>query len=160
MLPKEKHQPNNKTFNLESVLPEIYLGQWFYKVYGSSQLCLWVKSHSVKIEPIPKLFRWISLEGFYCCNEASWPKSKLGRKWFIWLILYYCYSSLKEIRTGMLKEQELGEKNRCRDHGRWCPYCSGKYLLLFYGLENYESSLPLKYPTFLTVKSFKYGLQK
>ena len=32
--------------------------------------------------------------------QTSWPRSKLGRKGFIWLTLPYCCSSPKEVRTG------------------------------------------------------------
>ena len=40
--------------------------------------------------------------------QTSWARSKLGRKGFIWLILPYCCSSPKEVRTGTQAGQEAG----------------------------------------------------
>jgi hypothetical protein len=40
--------------------------------------------------------------------QTSWPRSKLGRKGFIWLTLPYCCSSPKEVRTGTQTGQEAG----------------------------------------------------
>ena len=53
---------------------------------------------------------------FYCCDETSWPKSKLGRKGFIWFTLLYHCSSSKEVRTRTQTGQEPGARSWCRDH--------------------------------------------
>jgi hypothetical protein len=48
--------------------------------------------------------------------QTSWPRSKLGRKGFIWLTLPCCCSSPKEVRTGTQAGQEAGA-DWCRGHG-------------------------------------------
>jgi hypothetical protein len=40
--------------------------------------------------------------------QTSWPRSKLGRKGFIWLTLSHCCSSPKEVRTGTQAGQRAG----------------------------------------------------
>jgi hypothetical protein len=40
--------------------------------------------------------------------QTSWPRSKLGRKGFIQLILPHCCSSPKEVRTGTQAGQRAG----------------------------------------------------
>jgi hypothetical protein len=40
--------------------------------------------------------------------QTSLPRSKLGRKGFIWLTLPYCCSSPKEVRTGTQAGQKEG----------------------------------------------------
>jgi hypothetical protein len=40
--------------------------------------------------------------------QTSRPRSKLGRKGFIWLTLPHCCSSPKEVRTGTQAGQEAG----------------------------------------------------
>ena len=54
--------------------------------------------------------------GFYCCNETSWLRSKLG-KGFIWFILPCNCSSSKEGRGGTQTGQKPGGRSWCRGHG-------------------------------------------
>ena len=49
--------------------------------------------------------------------QTSWPRSKLGRKGFIQLILPHCCSSPKEVRTGT-QSSRSGSRSWCRGHGR------------------------------------------
>jgi hypothetical protein len=62
----------------------------------------------------------------------------LGRKGFIQLILPYCYSSPKEIRTGTQAGQEAGDDERpWRDVPYWLA-SPGLLSLLFYGIQDYQ----------------------
>jgi hypothetical protein len=45
-------------------------------------------------------------QSFYCCNKTPGPKSNLGRKGFILLILPHHSSSSEEVRTGTQAGQE------------------------------------------------------
>lgn len=44
-------------------------------------------------------------QDFYCCDKTPRPKSKLGRKEFVWLTLPHCSISLKETKAGTHKAE-------------------------------------------------------
>lgn len=57
------------------------------------------------------------LLGFLWLSPNTMTKTQVGGKGFIWLIIPYCFSLFKEVRTVTQIVQNLRGRNWCRCHG-------------------------------------------
>jgi hypothetical protein len=83
---------------------------------------LWPKAYAYaegKVEemgPNPDSEAWCVLVRISIPAQTSWPRSKLGRKEFIQLIIPHCYSSPKEV-SQKWNSSRSGSRSWCRSHG-------------------------------------------
>lgn len=93
----------------------------------------WQVKKTVNIQYFSRVICTVSVS-----NKTPWPRSKLTKKGFLWLILPYCCSSSKEVRTRTEIGQELGGISWHRGHeevllpGVLRMACSASFLFIFF----------------------------
>lgn len=120
-----------KDFHLILGPEHVNMNDWKNKVSGGQGETPWPRQFMKEGIELGLQFQRVGVclsEGFCCCDEKQWPKSKLGEKQFIWLTLLYLCSSSKEIGTETQTGQQPGERSWCRGCGEvpltGCSTCS------------------------------------
>jgi hypothetical protein len=108
---KDQPQLQGKTLSLKiklQVLQRSMVGTGIHMKSNPREAC--VLSHREGREESTGLAAW-SKQCFCCCNKAPEPKSKLGKKGFIWLPLPSHCTSLKGVGTRTQTGQAPGGRS-------------------------------------------------